>query len=103
MPLCVTKPPPIEGSYYIYLAVFATVVVPLSCMELSEQIYTQVTLSLFRVLMLSVMILTTAVSYFRYTILYYTIPLYHLYILIPIYLYILIPIYHLYIILQPRE
>ncbi|KAJ1434039.1 transmembrane amino acid transporter protein-domain-containing protein [Ochromonadaceae sp. CCMP2298] len=52
------------ASYYIYLSVFAVIVVPLSCMELAEQVYVQVALSLFRVLMLTVMILTTAVAYF---------------------------------------
>mmetsp|Transcript_17329 Transcript_17329/g.29304 ORF Transcript_17329/g.29304 Transcript_17329/m.29304 type:complete len:427 (+) Transcript_17329:273-1553(+) len=52
------------ASYELFLAIFACVVVPLSCMELSEQIYVQVSLSIFRVIMLVVMLLTTAVPYF---------------------------------------
>mmetsp|Transcript_60439 Transcript_60439/g.118974 ORF Transcript_60439/g.118974 Transcript_60439/m.118974 type:complete len:517 (+) Transcript_60439:45-1595(+) len=56
---------PDEGStYYIYLFVFSCVVVPLSLMELSEQIYIQVTLTIFRGVMLVVMLLTIGIAYF---------------------------------------
>lgn len=54
-----------EVSYYSYLAVFALLVIPLSLMELSEQIHVQVTLTVFRGVMLSVMIITTGSAYFR--------------------------------------
>lgn len=54
-----------DVSYFVYLIVFAAVVVPLSLMELSEQIYVQVTLTIFRGVMLGVMILTTGAAYFR--------------------------------------
>jgi len=54
-----------EVSYLSYLALFALLVIPLSLMELSEQIYVQVTLTIFRAVMLSVMIITTGSAYFR--------------------------------------
>jgi amino acid permease len=55
---------PEEGStYLIYLFVFGCIVVPLSLMELSEQIFIQVSLSIFRIVLLSLMIITTAVSF----------------------------------------
>lgn len=54
-----------EVSYYAYLVLFALLVIPLSLMELSEQIYVQVTLTIFRAVMLSVMIITTGSAYFR--------------------------------------
>ena len=54
-----------EVSYYSYLFLFALMVIPLSLMELSEQIYVQVTLTIFRAIMLSVMIITTGAAYFR--------------------------------------
>ncbi len=54
-----------EASYYSYLFLFALMVIPLSLMELSEQIYVQVALTIFRAVMLSVMIATTGAAYFR--------------------------------------
>lgn len=55
---------PEEGiSYYFFLLIFAGLVIPLSLMELSEQIYVQVTLTIFRGVMLVVMLLTTGLAY----------------------------------------
>lgn len=55
---------PEEGaSYYFYLFIFGCLVIPLSLMELSEQIYVQVTLTIFRGVMLVVMLLTTGLAY----------------------------------------
>ena len=51
-------------SYYIYLFIFACLVVPLSLMELSEQIYIQVTLTIFRGVMLGVMLFSIGYAYF---------------------------------------
>eukprot|EP01039_Chlorochromonas_danica_P005395 gene5395-5933_t len=46
-------------SYYIYLFLFACMVIPASLLEFSEQVSVQVALSFFRVLMVFVMCLTT--------------------------------------------
>lgn len=54
-------------SYELYLVLFAFIVVPLSLMELSEQVYIQVTLAVFRVVMVAVMISTTSVAYLTRT------------------------------------
>ena len=54
-------------SYELYLVLFAFIVVPLSLMELSEQVYVQVTLAVFRVVMVAVMISTTSVAYLTHT------------------------------------
>lgn len=43
-------------SYYVYLVVFGVFVVPLSCLELKEQTYLQVALSVCRVLMVVLML-----------------------------------------------
>lgn len=48
-------------TYLIYMAIFAAVVVPLSCLELKEQISIQVTLCLCRFLVVGFMILTILV------------------------------------------
>jgi hypothetical protein len=59
---------PEEGStFYIYLFVFACAVIPLSLMELSEQIYIQVTLTVFRGVMLLMMLLSTGIAYMSCT------------------------------------
>lgn len=50
-------------TYYIYLFVFACLVVPMSLMELSEQIYIQVTLSILRGVLLTLMLVTTLTAY----------------------------------------
>jgi len=42
--------------YYVFLGLFTCLVTPLSCMELNEQVYIQIALSLCRVLMLALMI-----------------------------------------------
>jgi len=54
-------------SYQLYLVLFAFIVVPLSLMELSEQVYVQVALAVFRVVMVVVMISTTSVAYLTNT------------------------------------
>jgi len=54
-------------SYELYLVLFAFIVVPLSLMELSEQVYIQVTLAVFRVVMVVVMISTTSIAYLTRT------------------------------------
>lgn len=48
--------------YYVYLIIFTSIVAPLSCMELKEQVIVQVILSLCRVLMLVLMIGTIWIS-----------------------------------------
>ena len=50
-------------SYMIYLFVFFVLVTPFSLMELSEQIYVQVTLAFLRVVMVLIMIVTTMAAY----------------------------------------
>lgn len=56
---------PEEGStYFIYLFVFGCLVVPLSLMELSEQIYIQVSLTIFRGVLLCMMLLSTGIAYY---------------------------------------
>lgn len=52
-------------SYHIFLALFASIVVPISCMELTEQVIVQVTLSICRVFMILVMLST--ILYADYT------------------------------------
>jgi len=48
-----------EGwDYTLYVAVFATIVVPLSCRELNEQVTLQVTLAACRILMVTLMVIT---------------------------------------------
>lgn len=57
---------PIPGaadSYAIYLAVFAVLVVPLSCMELTEQVTIQVVLAGCRILLVVLMVGTVAAAY----------------------------------------
>lgn len=49
-------------SYIIYLLLFALIVVPSSMIELSEQIFVQVTLSICRVLMLVLMVSTIVIA-----------------------------------------
>lgn len=51
------------NSYGIYLVVFAIFVIPISLMEFSEQIQVQVALSIFRVLMVTVMVITILTAY----------------------------------------
>lgn len=46
-------------SYYIYLLLFSFVVIPASTLEFSEQVSVQVALSVFRVVMVFLMVLTT--------------------------------------------
>jgi amino acid permease len=52
----------IETDYLIWVAVFAAVVVPLTCMELREQVGVQVILSLARFVMVILMVSTTAAA-----------------------------------------
>ena len=52
-----------EASYHIYLTLFACMVIPLSCMELSEQILIQVTLTFGRFLMFFFMIITVSYAF----------------------------------------
>lgn len=57
----------VDKSYYLYLAIYATFVVPVSLLELSEQISLQVALTVFRIVMLVLMIGSVAVAYFSHT------------------------------------
>ena len=52
-----------SGAYEVFLVIFACIVVPISMLELTEQVYIQVTLSIWRVAMLFIMIGTLAVSW----------------------------------------
>jgi hypothetical protein len=52
-------------SYLFYLSIFAVIVVPFSLREFSEQVTVQVVLSIFRIVMVSVMVLTTLVAFFH--------------------------------------
>jgi amino acid permease len=59
-----TEERPEEGAtYYVYLFFFACFVVPFSTMELSEQIYVQVGMTIFRVVLLSLMLYTAFSAY----------------------------------------
>jgi hypothetical protein len=49
-------------SYYVYLTVFAAMVVPASILELTEQVAIQVTLAIARVVMLAVMVVTIVMA-----------------------------------------
>ena len=51
-----------ETDYLVFLAVFAVIVVPLSCMELTEQVYVQLVLSFCRILMVGLMAGTILVA-----------------------------------------
>lgn len=51
-------------SYLGFLAIFSCVVIPLSCLDLKEQLIVQMLLSLGRVIMVVLMVSTIAVSYF---------------------------------------
>ncbi len=52
-------------SYYIYILTFAAIVVPVSIMEFSEQVIVQVSLAIFRIVMVSLMVLTALLAYSR--------------------------------------
>lgn len=52
-----------ESSYFFYLSLFGCIVIPLSCMELSEQISIQVTLTFGRFLMFFFMILSVSYAF----------------------------------------
>jgi hypothetical protein len=47
-----------EYSYLVYLCIFAAIVLPISCLELSEQIHVQLVLSVCRIVMLVLMVST---------------------------------------------
>eukprot|EP00002_Diphylleia_rotans_P040766 TRINITY_DN9749_c0_g1_i2.p1 TRINITY_DN9749_c0_g1~~TRINITY_DN9749_c0_g1_i2.p1 ORF type:complete len:482 (+),score=82.13 TRINITY_DN9749_c0_g1_i2:70-1515(+) len=49
-----------DSLYYFYLAVFGSIVIPLSCMDLHEQVVTQVLLAVFRFVAIFIMISTSA-------------------------------------------
>lgn len=51
-----------EQSYYLYLLMFALIVVPMSLMELTEQVFVQVTLAILRILMVLIMVSTTIIA-----------------------------------------
>lgn len=53
------------STYVIFVLVFSCIVVPISMMEFSEQVYIQVSLSIFRVVMVAAMILSIIVAYGR--------------------------------------
>lgn len=54
-----------EFSYYFYLFVFALIVIPTSCYELSEQITLQMIYSACRVVMVVLMLSTVIIAYFK--------------------------------------
>jgi hypothetical protein len=56
-----------DNSYVIYLLVFSAIVLPMSCMELKEQVGFQVVLSFGRVLMVVLMLSTIAHAHFSGT------------------------------------
>jgi hypothetical protein len=51
------------ASYYVYLLLFAVIVVPFSCMEISEQMTMQVILALCRVVMVIFMVSSVAAAF----------------------------------------
>lgn len=48
-----------NDAYYIFMAIFACIVLPVSCLELTEQWLIQVTLTIYRFVALTIMIITT--------------------------------------------
>jgi hypothetical protein len=50
-------------SYQLFLILFSCVVIPVSLLEFSEQVYLQVSLAIFRVVMVLVMILSIVLAY----------------------------------------
>mmetsp|Transcript_7731 Transcript_7731/g.13037 ORF Transcript_7731/g.13037 Transcript_7731/m.13037 type:complete len:534 (+) Transcript_7731:30-1631(+) len=50
-------------SYVLYTGLFALLVVPLSCLDLTEQVFVQMTLSLCRVLVILIMVSTSLIAY----------------------------------------
>lgn len=55
--------PGVEDSYAVYLVVFSVIVVPLSCMELTEQVGIQVVLAGCRILLVVLMVGTVSAAY----------------------------------------
>ncbi|KAG9389743.1 Amino acid transporter transmembrane [Carpediemonas membranifera] len=55
-----------KGAYWLFLAVFALVVIPLSCSEMKEQAIVQVSLTLFRFFAIAVMLVTLAAAIARH-------------------------------------
>ena len=53
-------------SYPIFLSLYSLIVIPISCLELTEQVYLQVTLSLCRICMMLVMISTIILADFSH-------------------------------------
>ncbi|KAG9393149.1 Amino acid transporter transmembrane [Carpediemonas membranifera] len=53
------------ASYWLFLALFALVVVPMSCTEMKEQVVVQVALTLFRFFAIAVMLVTMGVAILR--------------------------------------
>eukprot|EP01038_Epipyxis_sp_PR26KG_P008822 gene8822-11911_t len=60
-----------EIDYVLYLLLFSVLVVPLSLMEFHEQIFIQVMLTIFRVIMVSLMIITVVIAYIKNDIEFY--------------------------------
>lgn len=58
---------PSSASYGIYLLLFAMIVVPSSMIELSEQVFVQVTLSICRIIMVALMIGTITLAIWQQT------------------------------------
>ncbi len=54
-----------EHSYLFYLLLFACIVIPFSLREFSEQVTVQVVLSVFRMVMVSAMVVTTVVAFWN--------------------------------------
>ncbi|MDP2435344.1 MAG: hypothetical protein Q8P67_06340, partial [archaeon] len=52
------------NAYYIWMAIFACIVLPVSCLEMTEQWIIQVTLTCYRFLALTLMIITTYLAMF---------------------------------------
>ena len=51
-----------NDDYLLYVAIFSSVVVPLTCMELREQVTVQVLLSLCRLVMVVIIVGSTAAA-----------------------------------------
>jgi amino acid permease len=52
-----------NSSYFFYIALFAAIVIPFTCMELNEQVYTQVFLACCRLLVIVAMVSSALVAY----------------------------------------
>ena len=52
-----------EFSYLVFLVLYGMIVVPVSCLELTEQVFIQVTLSICRIMMILTMLFTITIAF----------------------------------------